>query len=243
MGYLQSKLHQWPTLGVCTIHGRRIRQVHDRSRPRTRSPRRLEPSFFCDALSNLSYAAGWSFGGIIAFQVARYLLKSDVPVKGVVLIDSPSPLNHVPLSDALIDSIVNFNRSSIPSNIGLLFKEQFQMNSRMLLDYDPLVGGGPYPQLVLLCSCENYDPGGGLEVPGWLSNGGDRRDAAAGWETISGKPVKCIDIPGHHFQAFHSLYVRFCFNFVAAVLRLYQISSTASAIIEACAFLDDVADH
>jgi hypothetical protein len=143
------------------------------------------------------------------------LLKADVAVKGVVLIDSPSPLNHVPLSDALIESVVKLNRSSgsgsVPSGIGLLVKEQFQMNSRMLRGYDPAVGGGPYPQLVLLCSCENYDPGGGLEVPGWLSDRGDRRSAAAGWESIVGKPVKCIDIPGHHFQVFHSHYVRVCF--------------------------------
>jgi hypothetical protein len=138
-------------------------------------------------------------------------LKSDIAVKGVVLIDSPSPLNHVPLSDALIESVVRLNRNSVPSSIGLLVKEQFQMNSRMLLDYDPTVGGGPYPQLVLLCSCENYEPGGGLEVPGWLSNRGDRRSVVAGWETIVGKPVKCIEIPGHHFQVFHSLYVRVFF--------------------------------
>lgn len=134
-------------------------------------------------------------------------------MKGVVLIDSPSPLNHVPLSDALIDSIVKLNRSTVPSSIGLLIKEQFQMSSRMLLDYDPLVGCGPYPQLVLLCSRENYDPGCDLEVPDWLSNRGDGLSTAAGWETIVGKPVKCIDIPGHHFQAFHNLYVRFRSHF------------------------------
>ena len=163
-------------------------------------------------------------------------------MKGVVLIDSPSPLNHVPLSDALIDSIVKLNRGSIPSSIGLLLKEQFQMSSQMLLDYDPLVGCGPYPPLVLLRSCENYDPGGELEVPGWLSNRGDCRSAVAGWETIVGKPVKSIDIPGNHFQAFHNLYVRIRYIFLAAVLRLRQISSTASAIIEACTFLDDTAD-
>ena len=136
-------------------------------------------------------------------------------MKGVVLIDSPSPLDHVPLSDALIDSIVKqLNRNSIPSSICLLVKEQFQMSSRMLLDYDPLVVNDPYPQLVLLCSCENYDPGGDLEVPGWLSNRGDRRSVVAGWETIVGQPVKCIDIPGHHFQAFHKLYVRVFFTFL-----------------------------
>lgn len=135
-------------------------------------------------------------------------------MKGVVLIDSPSPLNHVPLSDALIDSIVKLNRSSLPSSIGLLVKEQFQLSSRMLLDYDPLIGGGPHPQLVLLCSRENYDPGGDLELPGWLSNRVDRRSAITGWETIVGKPIKCIDIPGHHFQAFHNLFVRVCSTFL-----------------------------
>ena len=166
-------------------------------------------------------------------------------MKGVVLIDSPSPLNHVPLSDALIESIVKLNRGSVSSNIGLLVKEQFQMSSRMLLDYDPIAAGGPYPQLVLLCSCENYEPGGGLEVPGWLSDRGDRRSAAAGWETIVGKPVKCIDIPGHHFQVFHSLYVRVhSVFFRGRSAKIYdQISSTASAIIDACSLLDNAADH
>nr|QTV20414.1 polyketide synthase [Russula virescens] len=129
---------------------------------------------------------GWSLGGIIAFEVARHLLKLDVPVKGVVLIDSPSPLNHVPLSDALIDSIMKPNHNSVSSNVGPLVKRQFQMNSQMLLHYDPTVRGEPYPQLALLCSCENYTPCNTLEdpVPGWLSNKGRRRSAAADWETI-----------------------------------------------------------
>ena len=160
---------------------------------------------------------GWSFGGIIAFEVARHLLKSDVAVKGVILIDSPSPLNHVPLSDGLIDSIVKLNRNS---SVGLLVKRQFQMNSQMLLHYDPTVDGGPYPQLVLLCSREDYYPDGGLEVPGWLSSNGHRHSAAAGWETIVGKPIKCIDIPGHHFQLFHNHYVRVRSNFLLTVLIL-----------------------
>jgi hypothetical protein len=142
------------------------------------------------------------------------LLKSGVVVKGVVLIDSPSPLDHVPLSDALIESIVKLDRNPVPSNIGLLVKRQFQMNSRILVEYDPTIGGGPYPQLVLLRSCENYCPGD-LELPDWLSS----RDngLSTGWETIVGVPIKCIEIPGHHFQPFHSPYVRVCPVFFAAI--------------------------
>ena len=131
-------------------------------------------------------------------------------MKGVVLIDSPCPLNHVPLSDELIDSIMKLDRGSPPSSTGMLVKRQFQMNSGILLDYDPTVCGGPYPQLVLLCSRDNYDPGGGLEVPGWLSSRAVRRSAAEGWEVVVGKPLKYIDIPGHHFQVFHDRYVSVC---------------------------------
>ena len=137
-------------------------------------------------------------------------------MKGVVLIDSPSPLNHVPLSDALIDTIVMLNRNSISSSVGVLVKRQLQMNSRILPHYDPTVGGEPYPQLVLLCSCDDFHPCGDLEVPGWLSNKGHRRSAVAEWEMIVGKPIKCIDIPGHHFQLFHDPYVRICANSLAA---------------------------
>jgi pimeloyl-ACP methyl ester carboxylesterase len=162
-----------------------------------------------------SCVAGWSFGGIIAFEVARHLLKSGVPVKGVVLIDSPSPLNHVPLSDTLIDSILKLNRNSVASNVGLLVERQFQMNSKILLHYDPTVGGGPYPQLVVLCSREDYYPHGILEVPDWFSSNGHRRSAAADWETIVGKPIKCMDIPGHHFQLFDDFYVRTHSDFLA----------------------------
>ncbi|KAI9508881.1 putative polyketide synthase [Russula earlei] len=198
---------------VCRIYGFRVRQVHNGSRgTKGLSFLAVGTYFLLKLIANLLYVAGWSFGGIIAFEVARHLLKLDVVVKGVVLIDSPSPLNHVPLSDALVDSIVKLNRHSVPG-ISLLVKRQFQMNSRILLDYDPREGGGPYPRLVFLSSCENYNPGSGLEVPSWLSSSADRRSAAAEWEAIAGNLIKCIDIPGHHFQVFHSPFRTYLFGF------------------------------
>ncbi|KAH9041988.1 polyketide beta-ketoacyl-synthase [Lactarius pseudohatsudake] len=161
-------------------------------------------------ITNALYATGWSFGGIIAFEVARKLLDSGVVVKGVVLIDSPSPLNHVPLSDELIDSIVKFDgpNSASSNRRSLLVKRQFQMNSQILVSYDPAMGSGPYPQLVLLRSCEGYYPSGGPEIPEWLSHRGDRLSAIVGWEKIVGAPVKYIDIAGNHFQPFQTPFVR-----------------------------------
>ncbi|KAF8271958.1 hypothetical protein EI94DRAFT_1796609 [Lactarius quietus] len=174
-------------------------------------------------IANVLYVIGWSFGGIIAFEVARQLLSSGVVVKGVVLIDSPSPLNHVPLSDELIDSIVNTGdpKSASSNRMSFLVKRQFQMNSQILINYDPAMGSGPNPQLVQLHSREGYSPGGGPEIPEWLSRREERLPAITGWEKIVGAPVKCIDIEGNHFQPFQSSY----------------ISTTSAAIAEACSLL------
>ena len=161
-------------------------------------------------VANVLFATGWSFGGIIAFEVARQLLDSGVVVKGVVLVDSPSPLNHVPLSDELIDYIMKLDgpKSASSDRTSLLIKRQFQMNSQLLVGYNPATGSGPYPQLVLLRSCEDYCPSGGPEIPEWLSRRDDRLSAIVGWEKVVGAPVKCIDIAGNHFQPFQSPYVR-----------------------------------
>lgn len=131
-------------------------------------------------------------------------------VKGVVLIDSPSPLNHTPLSDEFIDSIVNIGDLKLASSnrMSFLVKRQFQTNSQMLLKYSPTAGTGPIPQLVLLRSREDYSPSGGPEIPEWLSRGRNHVSAVAGWEEMVGIPVKCIDIEGNHFQPFQSPYVR-----------------------------------
>ncbi len=172
-------------------------------------------------IANVLYATGWSFGGIIAFEVARQLLDSGVVVKGVVLIDSPSPLNHLPLSDELIDYIVKLDgpNSASSNRMSLLVKRQFQMNSQILVSYDPAMGSGPFPQLVLLRSCEDYCPTGGPEIPEWLSRRGDRLSAIMGWEKIVGAPVKCIDIAGNHFQPFQTSFVRVRPIFAPRVLK------------------------
>ncbi|KAA1479595.1 alpha/beta-hydrolase, partial [Dentipellis sp. KUC8613] len=146
---------------------------------------------------------GWSFGGVVAFEAARQLMKKGVAVKGVLLIDSPSPVNHVPLSDALLDSVAKLDGRNAGTDIGRLVKTQFQMNSRMLGRYDPLAAGGPFPPIVLLRSSEGFNPAGVSDVPKWLADRSDRTQAAAGWEKVVGTSIKVLDIPGHHFQPFH----------------------------------------
>lgn len=156
-------------------------------------------SFSTELISNSYPSAGWSFGGVAAYETALQLAKRGITVKGVVLIDAPNPENHVPLSTALIAAAAQLNKAD-NSEVGQLVKTQFAMNSAMLKDYDPFKTGGACPPLVFLRSTDGFNPAGVRDVPAWLA---DRSRRVSGWEKIAGKDVKILDIPGNHFQAFH----------------------------------------
>ncbi|KAG5644334.1 Type I Iterative PKS [Asterophora parasitica] len=136
---------------------------------------------------------GWSFGGVAAYEVAGHLERQGIRVQGILLIDSPSPTNHVPLSDSLIDSILSLDGRGSSSELGRLVKAQFSMNSRLLGKYKPEYVSGRCPPLVLLRSREGFSPAG-VDVPSWLSNRSDPRLISAGWESLSGSQVQAVSL-------------------------------------------------
>ncbi|KAF8797479.1 putative polyketide synthase [Phlegmacium glaucopus] len=144
---------------------------------------------------------GWSFGGVVAFEAARQLLAEGREVQGVLLIDSPCPVNHVPLSESLIETVVSSSSPSSKSEISKLIKKQFQLNSHMLGLYDPLAGGGRYPKLAILRSSEGLKAQG-VSIPVWLADRTDPRQVIAEWESLVAATVKSWDIPGNHFEPF-----------------------------------------
>lgn len=143
----------------------------------------------------------------MALEVARQLLKGGTDAR-VLLIDSPSPTNHVPLDECLIESIMNANMRSAVSSLSRFIRTQFRFNSKSLEMYNPLSSDGPFPKIILLRSRDGFLPGGIDNVPSWLSERGDPRDAVAGWEALVGCPVRVRDIPGHHFEPFSPSNVR-----------------------------------
>ncbi|KAF8881857.1 beta-ketoacyl synthase [Infundibulicybe gibba] len=167
---------------------------------------------------------GWSFGGVAAYETSLQLAKKGIHVQGILLIDSPSPINHVPLSDSLIDSVVNLDARSAASELGRLVKTQFAMNARMLGRYSPHTTGGPCPPLVMLRSSEGYNPPGVADVPIWLADRSDPHLATVGWEELAKASVKILDIPGHHFQPFHPS----------------NIGDVSQRIMEGCAYLESL---
>ncbi|KAF7337824.1 Non-reducing polyketide synthase terA [Mycena venus] len=146
---------------------------------------------------------GWSFGGVAAYEIALQLTSRGIQVKGILLIDSPSPINHIPLSDSLIDTVVELDARPTHSELSALVKKQFSMNARILGKYVPHATASLCPPLVLLRSSDPFWPKGVADIPTWLSDRSDPRTSVAGWQSLAHCSVKVLDIPGHHFQAFH----------------------------------------
>ncbi|KAG6829310.1 Type I Iterative PKS [Tricholoma furcatifolium] len=157
---------------------------------------------------------GWSFGGVAAYEVGRHLELMGRSVLGILLIDAPSPIAHIPLSEAVIGSVLNFEGRSTNSEIGRLMKAQFSMNSRLLCTYKPEPFLRDCPPMVMLRSQEGYNPPG-IQVPAWLSDRSQPKTATAQWETLSKSPIEILDIPGHHFEPFHHLNIETVSNRIA----------------------------
>ncbi|KAF7371094.1 Non-reducing polyketide synthase terA [Mycena sanguinolenta] len=147
---------------------------------------------------------GWSFGGVAAYEMALQLTSHGIHVKGILLIDSPSPIDHTPLSDALIDAVIELDAPAAScSELAALVKKQFVMNARMLGKYVPHATASLCPPLVLLRSSEGFHPSGVADVPTWLADRSDPQTSVAGWQSLAHCSIKVIDIPGNHFKPFH----------------------------------------
>lgn len=135
--------------------------------------------------------------------MARQLLKNGADAR-VLLIDSPSPIDHVPLDECLIESIANSKRQAAGSDMAKYIRSQFRSNTKLLGKYNPLPGDGPFPRVAVLRSKEGISSGNIPDIPNWLSDRSNPRDAVAKWETLLGCSVRALDIPGNHFEPFSS---------------------------------------
>lgn len=189
---------------------------------------------------------GWSFGGVVAFEAARQLMRVGFKIAGVVLIDSPTPINHVPLSEALLDSIVKLEGGSSSKDLAPHVTRQFTVNSRMLGHYNPSVTDGPFPPLTFLRSTEGLKLEN-VDVPSWLADRNDLDKLVEGWQTMVGAPVKAFDIPGNHFQPFKSenvsKYLLMCEEVIRALSNSFgflQIEALSQKLREACDYLNSL---
>lgn len=150
---------------------------------------------------------GWSFGGVVAFEAAQQLTAHGLEVKGLILIDSPSPIDHEPLPAEIIFSITKPRcQSHLISGNFVALEKEFSSNAHLLGTYEPgsfnsinLKG----PKTVMLRSQDILDTEALYGVRyDWLSRQVTRTAAIADWEELVGGQVEVLPIPGNHFEPF-----------------------------------------
>ncbi|KAI1746759.1 putative polyketide synthase [Xylaria castorea] len=136
---------------------------------------------------------GWSFGGV---QLGHTVI-------GTILIDSPPPINHQPLSSRLIHAVVQ-------EAIQALIRSSFAACASLLRGFSPRTANEmPIPNLYLLRSREGWkyptDPHIMTDV--WVQDRSDPQEAVKGWEEVSQSKIRWEDIPGDHFRVFDKVNV------------------------------------
>ena len=153
---------------------------------------------------------GWSLGGIVAYEMCHQLRARGVDVRGVLLIDAPDPFAHVPLSESVINTVVNLDSRGHATDLKRLIKMQFSMNTKMIAGFCPRSMDTSCPPMVYLRSRDGFYSPSIPDVPRWLSDRDDPDSATRGWRMLTSAPVMTLDIPGHHFNPFNATNVR-CF--------------------------------
>lgn len=161
------------------------------------------------SLNSANVQAGWSFGGVVAFEAARRLSKAGIWVKGLILIDSPCPGNHEPLPEKVIAHVVQSatskTKTDLSHSIDSLISE-FHRNAALLGKYSPVAFDAEQRtaiKTIFLRSRETFDTQTTCNVRyDWLSSQKARDAAIDSWKLLVGHNTKILIIPGHHFEPF-----------------------------------------
>ncbi|KAI1495530.1 hypothetical protein F5X99DRAFT_426131 [Biscogniauxia marginata] len=145
---------------------------------------------------------GWSFGGVLAYEVARQLQKRGRNVMGVILIDSPPPLNHQALPKAVVSRIVGRLPTSPQTRENLA--AQFSRHAVMLQNYS-LTPQDNDIKCVLIHCVRNFDTEAlcGVSYP-WLSSSTFRIESTKTWSRLVGSNVPVLNLDCDHFAVFDS---------------------------------------
>ncbi|RYP90821.1 hypothetical protein DL770_003082 [Monosporascus sp. CRB-9-2] len=151
---------------------------------------------------------GWSFGGVLAFEVSRQLRKLGTTVKGVILIDSPYPIGHQALPSEVISHVVKKPSkgrellSDAAKQARDTIEAQFRRHARMLQEYNPDRNVEEVPCVMLKCTHTlDTETLCGVSYP-WLSDDTFRDQCVRDWEQLIGKRITVMDVDCNHFEVF-----------------------------------------
>lgn len=143
---------------------------------------------------------------MLAFEIARQLSSLDSPAKGLILLDSPCPIDHVPLPAKVVEHISATVFGSNPA-IQSCIEAQFERNAGFLKHYRPAHGQLSIPTVMLL-SQETCDAAMlcGLRYA-WLDDQVYRTKSTQDWRRVVGDTFQTLEVEGNHFNMFAAKHV------------------------------------
>ncbi|KAG7125496.1 Orsellinic acid synthase armB like protein [Verticillium longisporum] len=149
---------------------------------------------------------GWSFGGVLALEVSHQLQQRGNSPRGIILIDSPLPVEHKPLPEEIISRVVrkfpSLHESGAAAKVRSCVEAQFRRHAGLLKRYSPLPLRGDVPCVSIVCM-KTIDTQAlcGVSYP-WLSDSGFRDESLKGWERLLGREIPVLEIDCNHFEVF-----------------------------------------
>ena len=135
-------------------------------------------------------------------------------MKGVIIIDSPCPVNHQPLPEPVIQHIVKpimETRTPAGQKSAAALASQFRTHAELLSQYraEPTTSEDGL-RCVMLRSQDTMGTTTlcGVSYP-WLEDQDARSQSIKDWERLVGHPMEVLPIPGNHFEPFTSPHVSF----------------------------------
>lgn len=151
--------------------------------------------------SNPTNNSGWSFGGVLAHEVACQLESKSSRAIAVIFVDSPCPQDHDPLPEQVVEYILR-KTTPFPGTLSTL-KSQFHHHAKFLAAHRPHRSSSCRHYFMLqshvlmdttsLC---------GVQYP-WLESAEARAVSIQRWQTLLGRSLSVMEIPGNHFEPFN----------------------------------------
>lgn len=152
----------------------------------------------------------------MAFEISRQLRRLGRVVRGVVLIDSPPPVDHQGLPQEIISYVVEKKQqASGPRIVSEALKQartkvdlNFQHHAMLLQNYHPEPRiGDDVPCVMLKCSqVMDTETLCNVAYP-WLSDENFRTKSIEVWERLVGRQIPVLEVACNHFEVFDSEYV------------------------------------
>lgn len=157
--------------------------------------------------------AGWSAGGMYAYEAARQLIQAGERVSKLILIDSPCRSKYEPMPIDLLDFIMSSTilKGMIDKSAPKRIVDHFKSTIRALQSYSPnKIDASRTPEVFIIWAekglSEDLDVGerGSVDWSRGVANWLFQREANSGplgWEQLlPGGPISVTNVAGNHFS-------------------------------------------